>query len=783
MNRIVYLAMSSLLAVSAAAQESATNSLGMELVPVREGVFRMGRPAGGRFQEVMEVDHPRRYGSDEAPSHLVAITKPFWIAKHEVTVGQFAQFVEATGYVTTAEKSGRGAIGWLLEPGEPIATAAHHRPFEQKAECSWKSPGFAQTPRHPVVCVSWEDAQAFCRWLSEKENATYRLPTEAEWEYAAQAQSDTIYHFGDEYRGQIHRFANIADADAEAAHRGLAMHSWYVNGPGDGAVCTAEVGRYAANPWGLHDTLGNVWEWCQDRYDENAYSRAKETRNRLREPVFDPVVTERWNPAEGYDWRNIRGGAWNVSPGICRAQTRAYLEAKEAACYVGFRVIREGSAEQLAAGEAWAEKWKSARQVVFAAPNSECRAEGGNWLSVSFFRGAPDGIFARLPDLPRLRFLRFDGRDRLTPEVIGHIAKIPALRSLEIYNCDSGAPAEAYAQLAALDELTGLALSSETNLTPELLRTFPCLPRLTRLRFGNPNFGDAEILAALTEVEFSRLETLNLEACQANGTSLSAFRGAPLRELRLNRLNDEGAALAAQFSGLEILIAREPQLTGAGLAQLARLPKLRELGLARLDGLGDADLATLGSMKQLTELNLGGSQAGDATAAALRGLVLLELTIGNPNLTDEGMKHIGSIASLRQRLVIGESAKVTEAGIRHLWAPKWLEDLSLQMPSGITGKNFDVVADLPRLRRIHIASRDFTDEGLRYLGYLPQLQQVTLGTYRGGGPAGVTDAGLLLLAEAPKLRTVEIHRGSAVTEAGIARFKEVRPQVEVKVQR
>ena len=137
---------------------------------------------------------------NETPWHRVLISKPFYLGAHEVTVGQFRRFVNATGYKTDAEAGGVNANGFTSETG-----------FSTDQQYNWRNPGFAQTDDHPVVNVTWDDAVAFCRWLSDKEGKRYRLPTEAEWEYACRAGTTTRFPNGDQ-EDRLREIANIADA-------------------------------------------------------------------------------------------------------------------------------------------------------------------------------------------------------------------------------------------------------------------------------------------------------------------------------------------------------------------------------------------------------------------------------------------------------------------------------------------------------------------------------------------------------------------------------------------
>ncbi len=206
------------------------NSIGMTFRPIPAGEFLMGS------------DDSRE--PDETPRHRVRISKPFELGTTEVTVGQFRKFVEDSHHRTVAERSAAGGQGW------DEAKAA----LVQSPRYSWRWPGFDQTDDHPVVNVSWDDAARFCAWLGRKEGLKYRLPTEAEWEYACRAGAPTAYGFGNDPEG-LAAYGNVADASA---------HARFPSNPAiradDGHAFTAPVGRFRPNAWGLQDMHGNVWE-------------------------------------------------------------------------------------------------------------------------------------------------------------------------------------------------------------------------------------------------------------------------------------------------------------------------------------------------------------------------------------------------------------------------------------------------------------------------------------------------------------------------------------------
>ncbi|MCA9070246.1 MAG: SUMF1/EgtB/PvdO family nonheme iron enzyme, partial [Planctomycetaceae bacterium] len=143
------------------------NSLGMRLIPFAPGEYIRGAKHGDLLRKNHPFSTDGRGSHDARPAHRVKLTKPFLIAATEVTVGQFKSFVEATGYKTSAETNGQGALAFF-----PKAEKALDQ-FALNPDCTWRNPSFQQKDNHPVVCVSWKDAVAFCEWLSKKEKTTY----------------------------------------------------------------------------------------------------------------------------------------------------------------------------------------------------------------------------------------------------------------------------------------------------------------------------------------------------------------------------------------------------------------------------------------------------------------------------------------------------------------------------------------------------------------------------------------------------------------------------------
>jgi len=277
-----------------------TDPTGMVLVLVPPGEFDMGSAQSEIDQLLKKATEQGRSAMDlilgEGPRHRVRITKPFYLGKHEVTVGQFRRFVEETGYQTECEKDGRGGRVW---------NAATRR-SQYGPQYNWRNPGFGQTDEHPVLEVTFNDAAAFCQWLGNLTQQTYRLPTEAEWEYACRAGTTGHYSF----------------TGGEAK---LGRHAWFAD---NSASRSHPVGRKAPNPWGLHDMYGNAWEWCRDFYEATYYKHS---------PPADPQ-----GPSFGFT-RVIRGGGceqW-AHAGRCRSALRYPYAPDTSLDHLGFRVVRE----------------------------------------------------------------------------------------------------------------------------------------------------------------------------------------------------------------------------------------------------------------------------------------------------------------------------------------------------------------------------------------------------------------------------------------------------------
>ena len=260
------------------------------IVVVPSGSFSMGSP----------ITETGRY-DNEGPMHPVTFQTTFGVGVYEVTRGQFREFVEDSGHET-------GEACWTFE----------QRRWRERAERNWRYPGFPQTDQHPVVCVNWHDANQYVEWLSLKTDQQYRLPTESEWEYAARAGTTTTYYWVNDMDGSGGqcRYANGAD---------LRTALFWRAGCDDGHEFTAAVGSYLPNPFGLHDMLGNVWEWTQDCWSDD-YSDAPSDGSAYRVGQCELGV--------------LRGGSRYVSTEGIRAAHRFRFDPTSRNQNTGFRVVR-----------------------------------------------------------------------------------------------------------------------------------------------------------------------------------------------------------------------------------------------------------------------------------------------------------------------------------------------------------------------------------------------------------------------------------------------------------
>ena len=274
-----------------------------DMVPIPGGTFRMGSPE----------DEPDRM-EHEGPVHPVEVG-PFWMGKHEVTWDEYDEFAfqfdlrrkQLEGIDTEAQSEAEKIADAITRPTPPYADETFGLGREGQ----------------PVICITHHAAMEYCRWLSTKTGRTYRLPTEAEWEYACRAGTQTAYHFGDDPAM-------------------LEEYDWYF----ENCEGPQKVGTMKPNPWGLYDMHGNVAEWVLDHYVEDIYSRRPQD-----EPTVAPVV-----PLSEFEYPYVaRGGSWDFDPWDCRSASRHVSNPAWSvqdpqrpqsiwwhtdATFVGFRIVR-----------------------------------------------------------------------------------------------------------------------------------------------------------------------------------------------------------------------------------------------------------------------------------------------------------------------------------------------------------------------------------------------------------------------------------------------------------
>jgi formylglycine-generating enzyme required for sulfatase activity len=248
---------------------------GPEMVVVPAGEFMMGSP-------VSEPQRESWQAGTESPQHNVTIARPFAIARHAVTRGQFADFAKDTGNKTDPQ-------------------------------VSWRNPGFAQDDSHPVVFVNWDDAKACVAWLSRQTKCDYRLPTEGEWEYCCRAGSTTPFWWGSSIT------TAQANYDGNYLYEGRGSEGEY-------RAATVPVSEFAGNPWGLFQVHGNVWEWCEDVWHDT-YEGA-------------PMDGSAWLKGGDARIRVVRGGSWFADPQNLRSANRFGDTTVVRNFNLGFRVGR-----------------------------------------------------------------------------------------------------------------------------------------------------------------------------------------------------------------------------------------------------------------------------------------------------------------------------------------------------------------------------------------------------------------------------------------------------------
>ena len=758
---------------------SITNSIGMQFVWIPAGRFMLGSSTG-------EEGHARN-----ELWHRVTLTKGFYLGVREVTRGEFAQFAKATGYRTQAESEGGGRFWtggrWNSDPS-----------------INWKKPEFDQSDDHPVVCISWNDAVAFAHWLSvqDREGRNYRLPTEAEWEYACRAGTETAYCSGD-------------DLDA------LKNVGWCsYDGRWNSAGCTKPVGQFQANAWGLYDMHGNAYEWCHDWMGE--YSAA------------DQVDPE--GPAEGTA-RVLRGGSWGRDPLCCRSACRNGHEPSARDHHLGFRLamVPAVAAEKVpAAGAAAADKTPKPQPVPQAADpdrqaaqwlrsiNAEVDVELASGERKHFGDGA-------LPDSPfRIVTINLWNRRAVTDRDLSKLRGLDRLERIETAGTQTSDET-----LKVLSELPNLAIA-RCGFAPYTDEGVKCLGRLKKLRelhLCGTKVTDAGMEGLRESVT---LEYLNLNGTPFKGPGLAhlAKLATKLGEFWLNetQIDDAGLASLPSLCNLKHLHIARTQITDAGLEHLRKLPNLENLGLqgTKVTALGlltlhqalpnckfEADEAV---MKQYDELLKGKPSPAVATGAenapkAVPPPATASASSPAPPArtpdslgTPEACEHdrdvakwaLGSAWDLEVELVNGEKKRVRSLPhepFRIPHEPFRIVGIFLNGRSRVDDKDLECLRGLERLRVLRLIETSLTDEGMKSLCKLESLEELSLDGAHIKGPGfahlskmtklktlslsgkQLNDAAIACLPDLPSLQRLQLIGAGTITDATIdrlARFPQLR---------
>ncbi len=288
--------------------------VGVRLALIPAGEFQMGTST----DEAARFRLTERYRNRESPQRVVAIDAPFAVATVPVTRGDFSRFVEATGkepaHWCEVFRDGK----WLPDP-----------------KLSWRNPGYEQADDHPVVSISWSNAHDYLDWLSSQGGHRYRLLSDAEFEYATRAGTTTPWYWGDD-EGAQGLYANGADQSSLKDPDVFSLSQTYGSAvrpaaSDSGFVHTSPVGQLRPNAFGLHDMLGNVWEWVEDCFDEAVLPQTQKPNS--------------WAKAQ---FRTIRGGSWLMEPAFMRSASRQRDHFWHNDRDIGFRVARDLTPDEVA---------------------------------------------------------------------------------------------------------------------------------------------------------------------------------------------------------------------------------------------------------------------------------------------------------------------------------------------------------------------------------------------------------------------------------------------------
>jgi formylglycine-generating enzyme required for sulfatase activity/serine/threonine protein kinase len=751
------------------------NSIGMKLRFIPPGKFTMG---SSREEIDLWLGQSHWWVKDrlpsEAPQHEVEITNPYYLGQTEVTVGQFNQFVQATGYKTQAELEGSGAL-------------RHFPNLETKmdANTNWRNPGFAQTDDHPVVCVSLKDAADFCNWLSKQEGKEYRLPTEAEWEYSCRAGSKGRWSFGDDEGELLNHARTFSNSKG---------HTWPVAG-------------LKENAWGLHDMHGNAWEWCQDAYDADYYKTS---------PPKDPP-----GPRAG-GARVCRGGSWYDPPAACRSAFRSHEDLGFRFDNNGFRVVLVVSPPASVRTESGA-KDKATSPAIAPFPDADVQriaalpaAEQVEEVRKELMRRNPsfDGKMEhKIEDGVVTEF-------KIVTDQVTDIAPIrvwSALRVLECRGTYTNQPNGLLADLTALKAMNLAALTQInlgcTKVTDAGMVYFKDCKVLRGLYLDGTKVTDAGMVYFK---DCKHLTALRLDTTKVTDRGLVHFqdcRDLTYLNLSWTKVSDEGLAHFKDCQNLTSLNLGGTRVSDAGLIHFKDCKALTRLELQYTE-VGDASLTTFKGMLLRV---LWFDKTGITDLTPLQGMPLQDIRLTPKNFTRgldilrdvKSLKTIGTswaqswpAAEFWERYDKGEFGRAfTDADVKRIAALPAVEQVEevrkelIKRNPGFDGKVehkiedgvvtelrivTDQVTDIApirvwsALRRLD-CSGTCTDQPNGLLADLTPLKGMNLASLRhlDLSETRVTDAGMLYLKDCKDLTFLQLGR-TKVTDRGLAHFKDCK---------
>lgn len=626
------------------------NSIGMRFRLIPPGQFVMGSP----ISETARRDSERQ--------HLVNIRRPFYLSVNEVTQQQYRKVVGVN------PNSRQGTI--VSKSGKPL----------------------------PITSVDWQNSFDFCRKLSalqqEKEaDRVYRLPGEAEWEFACRAGTMTAYYFGPK---PDKTFANCR------MNTGL-----------------KDVASYPPNPFGLYDMHGNVTEWCADTFHRDFHAQ----------PLADKFPDEK-------NIRVSRGGAYADQPDGCRAAIRFSYTKNIWSFATGFRVALD---LPTFASEA-RKRQEKIREKNFLRPRDEEKVDP---LLVEISN------LLRIPpaEITEKDYLRVNRLSLWYKTPIKDFSLIAKLKNLEHLSISTENFNEVDLKLLKhLPKLKTLSLRG-ANINGRGLVQLPNHALLEGLNLSDTKIDDSKLSNLASFVSLKSLDLNDTTITDTGLKTLKAFRKLERLSLRKTGVSDASAPILERLTSLKTVVLDDTKIGDGTLQSISKLPELEYLTLSNtlVTSRGITQLADLPSLKTLY---LMGTAIGDKGALALSGMdQLSDLALNETNIGDKGFSVIASLPQLQSFSAVGTS--VTDDGLKVLKDAKKLHTLGLS-ETNVQGSGLLALDGTERLGTLHLAGSRLDDKGMQAIASFPRLYVLNLSNTR------ITDAGLRLLKDTRSLRMITL---------------------------